>query len=130
YFHFTINGYPRAIESHNPPMQSTITTFRNVATVVSPELIHWRYDPILLSEATPTSYHLKQFDFLARHLEGFTRRCYFSFVDFYGKTERNLRNGEHDHSISFQRPSLEEQRWLAGQLRDIAAARGITLYSC
>ncbi|HET8630866.1 MAG TPA: DUF1848 domain-containing protein [Thermomicrobiales bacterium] len=130
YFHFTINGYPRAIESHNPPVRSTIATFRQIAEAVSPDLIHWRYDPILLSEATPPSYHFQQFDSLAQQLEGYTRRCYFSFVDFYGKTERNLRNVAREHSLSFQRPDLEAQRRLASQLRDIAAARGITLYSC
>lgn len=130
YFHFTINGYPQAIESHNPPVQAAIATFRQLAETVSPQLVNWRYDPILLSEATPTDYHLAHFEALAKQLEGYTRRCYFSFVDFYGKTERNLRQVEKQYGLSIQRPQFEEQRRLAQQLRDIAASRGITLYSC
>jgi hypothetical protein len=130
YFHFTINGYPKAVESHNPPVFDAIATFRRLAETISPELTLWRYDPILLSEATPESYHLERFDLLSGQLEGYTRRCYFSFVDFYGKTERNLQRVEREHGLTFRRPSLEEQRRLAHQLRDIAATRGITLYSC
>ena len=130
YFHFTINGYPRVLESHSPPVSDAIATFRQLAEVISPGLTLWRYDPILLCEVTPASYHLERFDFLSQQLEGYTRRCYFSFVDFYGKTERNLRQVERKHGLFFCRPSLEEQLRLAHQLRDIAAARDITLYSC
>ncbi len=130
YFHVTINGYPKMIESNSPPVRSAIDTFRRVSEKISPDLTQWRCDPILLSTETPPEYHLKRFEFLASQLEGYTRRCYFSFVDFYGKTERNLRKVERDHGISIQRPELDEQRNLAHQLREIAAAHGITMYSC
>ena len=118
------------MESHNPPVRAAIAAFQRLADLISPELTFWRYDPILLSEVTPESYHLNQFDFLSRQLEDYTNRCYFSFVDFYGKTERNLRRVEQEHNLSFQRPSIEEQRRLVHQLCDIAATCGITLYSC
>jgi hypothetical protein len=130
YFHFTINGYPEALESHCPSVRRSITTFRQLADATSPELTFWRYDPILLSEITPESYHLERFEFLCEQLAGYTGRCYFSFADFYGKTERNLRRVEQEQGLSFQRPSIEEQRGLARQLRDIAASSGITLFSC
>lgn len=130
YFHYTINGYPPTIESHNPPLHAAVATFRRLAAAVSPDFAHWRYDPIVLGDATPADYHLARFEELARQLEGYTRRCYFSFVDFYGKTERNLRRVEREHGLTFARPELAEQRRLTGQLRDIAMARGITLYSC
>jgi hypothetical protein len=130
YFHYTINGYPRAIESHNPPLGAAVDTFRRLAATMAPDLVHWRYDPIVLSDATPADYHLARFAALARHLEGHTRRCYFSFVDFYGKTERNLRRVERDHDVRFSRPDLGEQRQLTRRLREIAAAHGIALYSC
>ncbi|MBM3241186.1 DUF1848 domain-containing protein [Candidatus Poribacteria bacterium] len=130
YFHFTINGYPKILESHNPPAHTMVAALQRLADLISPELTFWRYDPILLNEVTSEAYHLKQFDFLSRQLEGYTNRCYFSYVAFYGKTERNLRWVEREHNLSFQRPSIEEQRHLAHQLRDIGATRGITLYSC
>jgi hypothetical protein len=130
YFHYTINGYPRTIESHNPPVHAAIVTFQRLADRLNPDLVHWRYDPIVLSDATSVDYHLTQFATLARQLAGHTRRCYFSFVDFYGKTERNLRRVEREHGLLFDRPELSRQRQLAGQLRDIAAAHDITLYAC
>jgi hypothetical protein len=130
YFHMTINGYPNAVESNNPPLAAAIDTFRRVSAQVSPDFIHWRYDPILLSEITPPAYHVERFDEISRHLQGFTKRCYFSFVDFYGKTERNLARVEREHGLHFERPGFERQWEVVQQLRDLAAARGITMYSC
>jgi hypothetical protein len=130
YFHFTINDYPASYESHTPPVERAIATFRELSDSISPELTFWRYDPILLSELTPESYHLERFESLCRQLTGYTQRCTFSFVDFYGKTERNLRRVEREQGLSFQRPSVGKQRSLARELRDIAASSGITLFSC
>lgn len=130
YFHFSLLGYPKAIETHNPSLEQSIATFRELSNLISPERVQWRYDPIILSDVTPISKHLEQFDFLSRHLADYTKRCYFSFVDFYGKTERNLKQVSQQHGVTFQRSCLEEQRRLIQQMRDIAAPRGITLYSC
>ncbi len=131
YFHFTINGYPREIESNNPPLDAAIETFARTAEITSPDLTHWRYDPILLSDRTPPEYHLERFDAISRRLQGFTHRCYFSFADFYGKTERNVSKVERRWGATFVRkPPLDEQRRLVHGLRDIAAPRGITLYAC
>lgn len=130
YFHFTINGYPREIETHNPPLAAAIETFHRVAELVSPEFVHWRYDPIVLSDRTPPEYHLQRFDELSRALAGSTRRCYFSFVDTYGKTQRNLARVAREHGIRFWEPDVAAQRELVRGLRDIAAERGITLYAC
>ncbi|MEW6405730.1 MAG: DUF1848 domain-containing protein [Chloroflexota bacterium] len=130
YFHVTINGYPKEMESHSPPMKDAIAAFRRLSNIVSPDFALWRFDPILISEVTQPDYHVRQFDLLSKQLEGYTHRCYFSFVNFYGKTERNLRRVAKEYSLSSQRPSLVEQGALVCQLRDIAAARDITLYSC
>ena len=130
YFHVTINGYPAPLETHSPPPAAAVTAFQRLSDAVSPDLALWRYDPIVLSDLTPPAYHLAQFDLLSRQLQGYTTRCYFSFVDFYGKTERNLKQVATASGISFQRPLPHEQRSLVQQLRQIAEQRGITLYSC
>jgi hypothetical protein len=130
YFHITVNGYPRAIERANPPLDAQIEVFRRTAAAVSPELTHWRYDPIVLSSLTPPEYHLEQFDAISRRLEGATMRCYLSFVDRYGKTERNLGRVARERDIHFLDPSPDEQRRLVLAMRDIARPRGITLYAC
>jgi hypothetical protein len=131
YFQYTINGYPREIESHAPPVDSAVATFAELSRRLAPGLVHWRYDPILLDdrELTP-EYHLGRFTDIARRLEGHTGRCYFSFVDRYGKTSRNLTALERRLGLHFREPAVEERIDLAGRLVEIAAPLGITLHSC
>jgi len=127
YFLVTINGYPRPIETHTPPLERAVDVFRRLSDAISPRLTHWRYDPIVLSDLTPVEYHLRRFEELSARLEGFTRRCYFSFVDYYGKTRRNLARLQ---PVQFRDPEPEVKTGLTSQLADIAQARNITLYSC
>src|SRR5581483_10009485 len=129
--HMTINGYPRAIESHNPSLVAALAAFRSASAALGAEWTFWRYDPIMLSDHTPAEYHLERFDAIARALEGATHRCYFSFTNFYGKTERNVARLEHVHGVRVERDvPAAKQRALAHALRDIAARRGVTLYAC
>jgi Domain of unknown function (DUF1848) len=126
YFHVTINGYERALEARNPDVANALRAFRALSDAISPARTLWRYDPILLSERTPVEYHLKTFSSLARELAGRTERCYFSFADFYGKTRRNLARA----GVRFVDPDLETKVSLVSQLKSIAEAHGIALYSC
>ncbi|MGH7451157.1 MAG: DUF1848 family protein, partial [bacterium] len=48
YFHFTINGMPKALETNNPPLEFAIATFLRLAERY-PGQVFWRYDPIVLS---------------------------------------------------------------------------------
>ncbi|MCC6861282.1 MAG: DUF1848 domain-containing protein [Bryobacterales bacterium] len=130
YFHVTINGYPRELESHSPPVDAAVEAFRRLSDEISPSLAHWRFDPIVLGSRTGPEYHLRQFDALSRRLEGYTRRCYFSFVDFYGKTRRNLARVTRAHGMTFEDPPAERQLDLARDLAALGRSRGITLYSC
>lgn len=130
YFHFSLNGYPREIETNNPQTATAIRVFRKLSDEISPARVFWRYDPIVLSDRTPPEWHLARFEHLSRELEGFTQRCSFSFVDWYGKTARNLAAAGRAHGIAFVQPEIAVRRELARSLAAIAAARGITLYSC
>jgi hypothetical protein len=125
-FHVTINGYPRELESHNPPVERAVRSFRELAGRLAPDRAWWRYDPILLTEATPARWHLRNFSALARALEGATRRCYFSFTSFYRKTRRNLEAS----GLRWREPAAEEKLDLTARLRRIARRHGIDLYSC
>lgn len=126
YFHVTLNGYGPRLESHNPPPGKTVDAFRALAQEISPGLTFWRYDPIVLDETTGADYHRRKFEELSKVLEGATSRCYFSFVTLYGKTRRNLAA----RGIVAAPAALDERRSLVRDLRDMATARGITLYSC
>ena len=130
YFHVSLTGYPAEIESHNPILGAALDAFRALSDRISPRLALWRYDPILLSSATPADYHAARFETLARALEGRTERCYFSFVDLYGKTKRNLAAVTSTSGIRFDEPDVEARLTLTTRLRDIGKTHGITLYSC
>lgn len=131
YFHFTINGYPREIESNSPTLDDAVASFRDLSAAVGSDRVFWRYDPIVLSEGlAPVCHHLDRFEYLARQLTGLTRRCYFSFVDRYGKTERNLARVERVTGARFREPSSEERLELVGRMREVASEYGIQLYSC
>ena len=130
YFHYTILGYPRSLESHTPALETAIATFKRLADRLSPLRVRWRYDPIVVSSATPVEYHLKQFEHIACALEGYTHHCTFSFVDLYDKTARNLERVRQEAGLEFTAPDLAAQRALALQLADIAQAHGMSLNSC
>lgn len=130
YFHFTLNGYERALEARNPDTGRAIQAFRALSDAISPALTLWRYDPIVFSDRTPAAYHLQRFAWLASRLEGYTGRCYFSFLDNYGKTRRNLQAAEDAHGIRFYEPDLDAKLALVRDLRQAAGAHGIALHSC
>ncbi len=130
YFHYTVLGYPRPIEAHNPPLEAAIATFQRLAARLSADRVRWRYDPIVFSSTTPPDYHRRQFERIASQLEGYTHHCTFSFTDFYAKTTRNLDAITQDTGITFEEPGLPDQQALTRDLAQIAAAHGMTLNTC
>lgn len=129
YFHFTINGMPKALESHNPPLDFAVDAFQRLAARY-PRQVFWRYDPIVLSDLTPPAYHIDQFSALAERLAAFTSRCYFSFVSWYRKVHQNFARAASQLRIRFVEPGLSQKLEIAARLQEIASARGITLFSC
>jgi len=92
YFQFTINPYNQELEVKVPKKDNVINTFIEISKKIGSNRIIWRYDPILLTDIIDINYHVKYFEELAKRLEGYTEHCTISFIDFYDKTERNLRN--------------------------------------
>jgi hypothetical protein len=129
-FHFTVTGYPKPLESHNPELSLSLRRLRELAERVGPESVTWRYDPIVVSSETPVTFHLERFASIARRLEGATRRVYFSLVDRYGKTRQHFERLRQEHGIDFPEPDPSELRSLVLQLRDAAVRHGMTLYAC
>lgn len=130
YVLFTITGYPKALESHGLPLDLSIRRLRDLAARAGPERVIWRYDPIVVSTATPPAYHLARFDEIAGAIEGATARAVISFADFYGKTRAGFDRASMEHGITFRDPGREERREIALQLRDIAARRWMSLSAC
>lgn len=90
YFQFTLNPYDSRFEPLLAPRDERLATFRELAARIGPRRVIWRYDPVILSSATPVDWHLEQAEQLARQLHGATARLMFSFCDFYGKGRGRL----------------------------------------
>jgi len=128
YFLMTITGYPEAMEPHCPETDRQVEAFVECAER-HPGRVFWRYDPIVLSRATPPEYHLRRFDEISGRLEGHTARCYFSFAVWFRKTRANLLAID-TGGFGFVDPETETRRALVGRLRERAGERGMRLYSC
>lgn len=127
WFNYTITGYPSVLEPHAPPLEVALDACKRTSDAIGPGFVHWRYDPILISDETPREYHLRRFENLTKALAGYTKRCYVSFASFYAKTTRNL--GRLDGFVYSDLPQ-EHKHELAIDLAAIARASGIETFMC
>ena len=133
YFHVTINSYGKPLDPHVAAPARLVEAFHRLSTHVGSRRVIWRYDPILFTEDArlDEAWHLKEFERLAASLHGQTDSCYFSFASYYGKTSRRIRAVSRSHGFQFDtEPTPERRLALTRQLRDIATAHGMHLYSC
>lgn len=91
YFQYTLMDNPRPIDLKSPPVEAAIQTLRELASLIGPERVIWRYDPIVLSEATPLDFHAETHWRIAEALAGCTQRNVISIVDIYRKAQKRFR---------------------------------------
>lgn len=128
YFLYTINHYPKLLESSCPSLEQAVRTFRRLADRIGPKRVRWRYDPIILSREMDAEFHVRNFTKIGEKLAGSTEVCIFSFLDVYGKVKRNMTLIP--YPFRHQEPSAEEQRELAEELAGIGERFGIRLLTC
>jgi hypothetical protein len=130
YFNYTVNGYPKAFEPDVPELRKLVGNLQMLSDRYSPEHINWRYDPIVISDVTDYDFHLEQFSRLASELNGYVKRCYFSFVNRYGKVIRNFESLQREQGLQITEPDTDKKVQFAVKLAEIAARHGITIYTC
>ena len=130
YFLYSILGYPKLIETHNPDLETSIRTFQSLAETIGQDLVFWRYDPIVLSSITPLQFHIDRFRYIAEKLTGYTNRCIYSFLDMYGKTKRNLTRVTKESGIIFEDPVRGRRNKLMSEIVNIARSCNMELQSC
>ncbi len=91
YFQFTITSYDQEIETRVPLKKDIIDTFINLSEKIGKERVIWRYDPVLLTRKITVAYHIKNFENLVSELHKYTDKCVISFIDFYKKSQRNMK---------------------------------------
>lgn len=130
YFQFTVTAYPRLLESSVIASDVAISQMKSIASDFGPHSVVWRYDPIFVSDITPISFHLENFTYLARRLEGVTNEVVVSFTQPYSKTKRNLARLEQKTPVNFQDPSHEVKKSVLMEMQNVAAASGIRMTLC
>ena len=120
-FQVTITPYGRDIEPEVPFKADVADAFKAVSERIGADRMIWRYDPIILNDRINVEYHRRKFELLCRELEGYTRRCTFSFLEMYGK----LHDRPELRSITFA-----EMDAMAEMMVPIAERYGMKLSYC
>ncbi|MBL0158195.1 MAG: DUF1848 domain-containing protein [Bryobacterales bacterium] len=127
---YTINSYPRELETSVIDSARSVQHMHRLARDYSPLCPIWRYDPILISTLTPAEAHLEHFARLAAVLEGATNEVVISFAQVYEKSQLNLNiAAAHDH-FKWHNPDDAAKLALAARFVEIAARHGMTLTVC
>ncbi len=125
YFQFTLTSYDRDIEVNIPSKgKYLISIFKELSDKIGPQKVIWRYDPILLNEKYTMYYHIENFEKIAKQLSSYTEKCTISFLDFYKKTERNLRES------SIEKFTLQDIKFIAKNFSEIAQLYNLKLDTC
>ncbi len=129
YFNYTITGLPGIFECNVVEKETAIEALKDLSNLYSPEHINWRYDPIIISNITDYEFHIENFENIASLLEGYIKRCYFSFAVQYGKVKRNFAELS-ENGIKIIDPDKDLRIQLAYELADIAHRHGIEMHTC
>jgi hypothetical protein len=133
YFQYTILGNPRLIDPKSPPLEAALETFRELADRIGPERVVWRYDPIVLTEASPPAYHCAVHTRIAEALAGKTHRNVISIVDVYRKARKRLYDLQQQGiTVAELKPPgvPEDVGAMLGQLSATTRSCGMEIYSC
>ena len=124
YFQYTINPYGREIEEHLPPLKERMELFKTLSEMIGKERVIWRYDPIILNNTYNLQYHLEQFAYMADELAPYTKKCVFSYLDFYTKMKNRMKH------MGIRPADREEKEYLAEAFSKTASRCGIVLETC
>ncbi|MDD2272918.1 MAG: DUF1848 domain-containing protein [Desulfuromonadaceae bacterium] len=134
YFQFTLNPYDRIFEPGVPPLEERINTMIELAGRIGPEHVVWRYDPVILSSATPVPFHLEKGEEIAARIGRATRRLMFSFHDFYGRGKGRLSRALAGSGITLEDITAPAQHaaldLVARGFKEIAERHNLQLFSC
>lgn len=124
YFQYTINPYGREIEEHLPPLKERMELFKTLSEMIGKERVIWRYDPIILNNTYNLQYHLEQFAYMADELAPYTKKCVFSYLDFYTKMKNRMKQ------MGIRPADREEKEYLEEAFSKTASRCGIVLETC
>lgn len=124
YFLFTLTPYDAVLEPGVEDKRLVIEVFKKLSSLIGPEKVVWRYDPVILSDVYTPAWHRASFQKLAKELSGYTERCIISFFDDYRKVRTRMRD------IHYILPDQVLKEKIAENFADSADWNGIALFTC
>ncbi|WP_026891104.1 DUF1848 domain-containing protein [Lacrimispora aerotolerans] len=124
YLQFTLTGYGRDVEPGLPDKQELIRVFKEFSKVLGPDRMVWRYDPIFINDRYEEAYHLRAFEQIAREFKGHTNKVVISFLDWYGKTARNMKG------IKAEEMTEERMLNISRAMAEIAGSFDMRMEAC
>ncbi|MBS28243.1 MAG: DNA repair photolyase [Alphaproteobacteria bacterium] len=127
---YTVTGHPRALERSVVPPDTAIGDIRRISRQFGERAVVWRYDPVVLTDATPAAWHIENTGHLASELAGTVDEVVVSFAQIYRKTRRNLDRAQQETGNAWRDSSGDEKRDLLARLGDITKAQSLSLTVC
>ncbi len=128
--HYTVTGYPRALDAATIDPERAMGHLKTVAAAYGPSVAVWRYDPIVFSSLTPPAWHREHFHRLCVAMNGMVDEVVVSCAQIYRKTARNMAAAARVTDFEWWDPPAGEKRALLAGLADIADAHGLRLTLC
>ena len=127
---YTVNAYPRVLEASVIGPGRAAEQVHAIAREFGPRVVVWRYDPIVVTDATPLSSHVDRFARLGETLAGAADEVVVSFASFYRKTRRNLDRAGTVSGLTWEDPPAESKRELIARLAGVAGEFGMKVTVC
>lgn len=124
YFQLTITPYSSDLEPGIPHKDEIIDAFIELSLKIGKEKVILRYDPIVMSDKYTVAYHKKAFERLCDKVGPYTDKVVISFVDIYGKNNKNLKQA------GARQPNQSEMIEIATSIKEIADTYDLELVSC
>ena len=132
YFQYTVLKNPRELDQNGPAFDQAVNTFQRLSQKIGPDRVIWRYDPIVFTDKTSTSFHRETFEEIAQKLRGYTHRSVISVMDFYRKTQKRMQELEKNGLKIQPFHNSADSRFdaLMSALASSAAKNGMEIVSC
>ena len=125
YFMISLLNYPRHIEPQAPSPGRVISLIHDLAAIIGPQRVFWRYDPIILGPMVSAGWHMENFSCLAKALSGATEKVIVSTVDPYHHTVNDMGG-----TLQGFQYDPGEYMVLLEKLAAVASQEGLIMQSC
>lgn len=124
---YTLNDYEQeGFEPGVPSLDRRIEVFSELAAILGPERIVWRFDPVLVAPGTDISDILQRVREIGDLVSPYTRRLVISFIDInrYRKVSRRLKD------TGIREPGPDEQKAFLLGVSRLNQRWGLRLSAC